>query len=208
MPDNFFQNVFINCPFDAEYLPLLRPLVFTILYLGYHPNIAKETSDSGEVRFYKICELIEISKISIHDLSRIQSTRINEIFRLNMPFELGLDIGCRKYQAGPASQKKCLILEKEKYRYMNALSDIAGLDIKNHNDEPEDIVRQIRNWFVENEALSVASATRIWESFNEFMAFFYQQRKADGFKDKDLEMMPVREFINFIKNWLIEKNLV
>jgi hypothetical protein len=208
MPDNFFKNVFINCPFDPEYLPLLRPLLFTILYLGYQPRVALERSDSGEIRFHKICELIEISKISIHDLSRIQSSRIHEIYRLNMPFELGLDIGCRRYLAGPASGKKCLILEKEKYRYINALSDIAGLDIKNHNDEPEDIVRQLRNWFVENESLSIVSATRIWESFNEFMAFFYQQRKADGYKDKDLEMMPVREFIKFIKTWLSDKKLV
>jgi len=27
-------NVFINCPFDKEYFPLLRPLLFTIIYLG------------------------------------------------------------------------------------------------------------------------------------------------------------------------------
>ncbi len=33
--DGFDQNVFVNCPFDDEYLPLLRPLLFTIIYLGF-----------------------------------------------------------------------------------------------------------------------------------------------------------------------------
>jgi hypothetical protein len=202
MPTPISKNVFINCPFDPAYVPLFRPLLFTILYLGYEPRIASERSDSGEVRFQKICDLIEISKISIHDLSRLQSSGTDEFYRLNMPFELGLDIGCRRYQAGQASQKRCLILEKEKYRYMYALSDIAGFDIKNHNNEPEDIVRQIRNWFVENESVVAASATRIWENFNEFMAFFFQQRKVEGYQNKDLEMMPVPEFILFIKKWL------
>jgi len=31
-PEDFDKNVFINCPFDQEYLSLLRPLLFTILY--------------------------------------------------------------------------------------------------------------------------------------------------------------------------------
>ncbi len=47
---NFHKNVFINCPFDSECYSLLRPLLFTIAYLGFNPRIAIETSDSGETR--------------------------------------------------------------------------------------------------------------------------------------------------------------
>ena len=183
MPNNFSQNVFINCPFDPNYIPLLRPLLFTIVYLGYNPRIALERSDSAEARFQKICELIEQSKISIHDLSRMRSEKKNELYRLNMPFELGIDIGCRRYKPGESKQKKCLILEKEKHRYQKALSDMSGSDIKSHNNEPEEIVRETRNWFVVNENLRTDSATKIWESFNEFMAGFYQKRKEEGFDE-------------------------
>jgi hypothetical protein len=28
----FARNVFVNCPFDKDYTPLLRPLLFTLLY--------------------------------------------------------------------------------------------------------------------------------------------------------------------------------
>ena len=49
----FDRNVFVNCPFDEEYLPLLRPLVFTIIYLGLEPRIALERLDSGKARIEK-----------------------------------------------------------------------------------------------------------------------------------------------------------
>lgn len=93
----FETNVFINCPFDAAYLPLLRPLLFTVVLLGYHPRIASERSDSGENRVDKICALIRESKYGIHDLSRLQASEIGEFYRMNMPFELGVEYGCRLF---------------------------------------------------------------------------------------------------------------
>jgi len=71
----FEQNVFINCPFDDSYLPLLRPILFTVIYLGFTPRIALERLDSGEPRINKIISLIEDSKYAIHDLSRIKAKK-------------------------------------------------------------------------------------------------------------------------------------
>lgn len=209
-PNNgFHKNVFINCPFDSEYVSLLRPLLFTIIYLGYQPRIASENFDSGEQRISKICSLICDSKFSVHDISRIKSAKRGELYRLNMPFELGLDYGCRAFKNDKnAKQKRCLVLEKEQYQYKIALSDLSGIDIKKHGNEPEEIIRQTRNWFVENGLGKTASATTIWVEFNEFMADFYLQIEKEGYKDKDLQMMPVPEYITYIKEWLIEKNLL
>ena len=54
----FERNVFVNCPFDeAYYYPLLRPLLFTIIYVDLLPRIATERLDSGEARISKIIEL-------------------------------------------------------------------------------------------------------------------------------------------------------
>lgn len=39
----FETNVFVNCPFDDDYLPLIRPLLFTIIYLGLTPRITLES---------------------------------------------------------------------------------------------------------------------------------------------------------------------
>jgi len=126
--DGYELNVFVNCPFDKKYLALLRPLLFTVVYLGHRPRIASERSDSGENRLDKICELIRQSKFSIHDLSRLKSGRARELYRMNMPFELGIDYGSRQHGPEFMRGKKCLILEKEPYDFKVALSDLSGVD--------------------------------------------------------------------------------
>lgn len=203
-PDTEFEkNVFINCPFDDDYLPLLQPLLFTILYLDFNPRIATERSDSGEQRIDKICELIEISKYSIHDLSRLQSKKKKEFYRLNMPFELGIDYGCRKFAANHHKNKKFLILEKSRYDYAKALSDLSGVDIKNHEDDPIKMIRITRNWlagFV-NEKSTDAPAV-VWKKFNLFMQNFAEERMAQGFSKDDIYEMPTSEFTGYIKQWL------
>ncbi len=204
----FESNVFINCPFDDAYFPLLRPLLFTILYLGFNPRIATERSDSAENRIDKICSLIRESKYSIHDLSRLQASEVDEFYRMNMPFELGIEYGSRMFGPAPLNEKKCLIMEKERYRYMRALSDLSGVDIKNHKDEPDEVVRVVRNWFVETVGIKVKeSGTLIWYRFAEFMLAFYEARKAAGFTDEDLNMMPVPEYIDFIRDWVAENQV-
>ena len=54
--DEFRANVFVNCPFDDRYQPLLRAIIFCILDLGFEPRIALERLDSGETRLTKIVE--------------------------------------------------------------------------------------------------------------------------------------------------------
>lgn len=207
-PDpNFEKNVFINCPFDSAYKSLLRPLLFTILYFDFNPKIASERSDSAEQRIDKICEFIESSKYSIHDLSRLKSMKKNEFARHNMPFELGIDYGSRRFAENHFGEKKFLVLEKEKYDYSKALSDFAGADIKNHSNEPEIIVRVVKNWFVETVGLTaVTAASVIWSDFIDFMADFDAKRRSDGFEDKDIYDMPTTEFTGFIKEWLQQKD--
>ncbi|MDD5312631.1 MAG: hypothetical protein PHO26_06325 [Dehalococcoidia bacterium] len=203
-PD-FDKNVFINCPFDQMFIPLLRPLLFVILYLGYNPRIAQERFNSAEQRLEKICELIQKSKFSIHDLSIMRSKEANEYFRLNMPLELGIDLGCRLFESNKLKNKIFLIFEKDPYEYHKSLSDLSGVDIKPHGNEPENIVRHVRNWFVENDLNTAVSATRIWDDFNTFMADFYAKRKKEGFQDVDLQFMPLPEYIIYIKKWLHER---
>jgi hypothetical protein len=197
--------VFINCPFDEDYYPLLRPLFFTVVYLGFNPRIASERSDSAEIRIDKLCGLIRDSKYSIHDLSRLKAKRAKEFYRMNMPFELGIDYGSRLFGPAPLNGKKCLILETERYEFMKALSDLAGVDIKSHANEPANVVRSVRDWFIETVGLrGVPSPTTIWYQFTDFASSFYDARKAEGFTDKDLNMMPVPEYIDFIRDWVAQ----
>ncbi len=145
--DDFDGNVFINCPFDDEYLELLRPLLFTLAFLGFKPRIASERLDSLEVRLSKICDLISKSRYGIHDLSRLKAGEVGEFYRMNMPFELGIEYGCRIYGQGSLKQKRCLILEKEPHDFRRALSDLAGVDIRNHGNDPISLVKRYETGF-------------------------------------------------------------
>jgi hypothetical protein len=200
---DFDRNVFINCPFDTAYEALLRPLLFAILYFNFNPKIASERSDSAEQRIDKICELIGASKYSIHDLSRLRSTKKNELSRHNMPFELGIDYGSRKFGEEHFRGKKFLILERDRYEFAKAVSDMGGVDIKNHNDAAEDLIRAVRNWFAATVGLKkLKPASVILNDFNRFMEDFDTDRQEEGFMHNDIYEMPTPEFVGHIRDWL------
>ena len=205
--DGYELNVFVNCPFDDKYLALLRPLLFTIVYLGYRPRIASERSDSGENRLDKICELIRQSKFSIHDLSRLKAARARELYRMNMPFELGIDYGSRQHGPEFMRGKKCLILEKEAYDFKAALSDMSGVDIKSHRNKPEEVVRAVRDWFYETVGLREAPYPKvIWFLFNDFTTSLFEARLAEGIPEndvrEDIARMPIPEYLNCAADWV------
>ena len=202
----FGTSVFINCPFDEEYKLLLQPMLFTLVYVGLFPRLASERSDSLEQRIEKILRLIKECKYSIHDLSRLKSEKANEFSRLNMPFELGVEYGCRRIAKNHLRTKRSLIFEKKRYEVQKALSDLNGVDIKCHNNKPAHTVRALQHWLIETVGLrNVESPSVIWNKFNEFDGDFYERRRTPGYSKNDLRVMPVPEYINFIKQWLASK---
>jgi len=202
----FEKNVFVNCPFDEDYRQLLLGVVFTIIYFGYKPRLALERADSAETRIQKILGLIEESKFGIHDLSRIVSSDKGEHYRMNMPFELGIDYGCQKFKGDKWMQKKILILEKERYRFQKALSDLSGSDIKNHDDQVDKAILAVRNWFVTEELKRGDSGNKVWDSFNEFEAYLYDEvvEKDGHTSTADVQ---VSEIIHHMENWFAAKTL-
>lgn len=198
----FESNVFINCPFDEQYRPLLRPLLFTVIYLGLKPRIALEAMDAGQARLDKIVQLIKDSKFSIHDLSRIEAGKAGELFRLNMPFELGIDFGCRLFGKGQQRAKKSLVLEADPYRYKAALSDLSGSDIVCHSNEPYQVVGIVRNWLKNVSLSDAAGPAKISSAFTDFMAQNYDDLTAKGFSRTDIEALPIAELIDCMERWV------
>jgi hypothetical protein len=198
----FETNVFINCPFDTQYTPLLRPLLFTVIFVGLEPKIS-ETADSGQQRVNLIQDLILSSKYSIHDLSRVEARRVRDLPRFNMPFELGLDIGCKNFGSGVSlKSKRCLILEKDQYRYQRILSDISGNDIAAHNENAETLILRVRGWFFTQNIPNVPVASKIWNSYNEFESYIGPYLVSEGYRKIDIDEMPKSEFIAYVKEWV------
>lgn len=201
----FKDNVFVNCPFDDEYLALLRPILFTIIYLGLKPRIALEAMDAGEARLDKIVGLIADSKFAIHDISRIEAARAGDLYRLNMPFELGIDFGCRKFGRGQLKEKRSLVLEAERYRYKAALSDLSGVDIESHDNDPYKVAGIVRNWLKNTCHFSAVGPSKITSAFTDFMADNFDKLTSDGFSPADIEALQVAELIECMEKW-VEQN--
>ena len=95
-------DVFINCPFDQQYQPLLRAILFAVHDCGFRARSALEVEDSGEVRVQRILRIIGDSPYGIHDISRVDTPRFN------MPLELGLFLGAKSFGEPEQQAKRCL----------------------------------------------------------------------------------------------------
>jgi hypothetical protein len=138
------RPVFVNCPFDEEYRPLFRAMIFTIVRCGFEPRCALEVIDGTATRISKIEKLIEECRLGIHDISRTELDAINHLPRFNMPLELGLFLGAKRYGDAVQRQKKCLVLDVERYRFQRFMSDIAGQDIEPHGGESAELSSRVR----------------------------------------------------------------
>jgi hypothetical protein len=199
---NFARNVFINCPFDNDYEPILQAVLFCVLYLGLIPRVATEAADSSQVRIQKITAMIRDSKYSIHDLSRSQAKKEGEFFRLNMPFELGIDYGCRAFGTRDQRAKRLLILDEKQYRYQATLSDIAGCDIHYHEANFEKAIRKVRNWLVSEANASAVGAARVIGAYTAFQEWYYEKQLRAGFSEDDIQDYPTAELLAAMIEWI------
>jgi hypothetical protein len=140
------RDVFINCPLDRKYRPLLRALLFGVHDCGFRARSALEVEDSGEVRVAKILRIIGESPLGIHDISRVEPDPDTNLPRFNMPLELGLFLGAKAFGATDQQTKRCIVLDKEPFRYQKFCSDIAGQDIQAHDGRTHRAIEIVRNW--------------------------------------------------------------
>lgn len=196
------NSIFINCPFDEQFQPLLRAIVFTAYSCGFHPISALAEQNSMDNRLDKIFRLIEQCKFGIHDISRIELTQ-EGLPRFNMPFELGVFFGAKRFGNRNQRLKNALIFEKTKYLYQKYLSDINGVDIITHEGIIENVIVEVRNWLLNTSDTNiVASPLEIINSFKNFT------KKLDG---RGLKLgfneyydFPFKEFSFLIKEYLFD----
>ena len=154
----FDHRVFIHCPFDSAYTEIFRANIYTIIACGFRPVSALENNDGG-TRLDKLLRLIKSCKYSIHDVSMVELDKDSNLPRFNMPFELGIDIGCRKYGEKALQKKSFLIFESSTHQLGIYLSDLAGTDPVCHITKPINVIKETRNWL--NNAVSESNEFRL-----------------------------------------------
>lgn len=166
------RGVFINCPFDDAYRPLFDAIVFVVFVCGLVPRSALEITDASQTRIEKIQALIEDCRWGIHDISRVE---LNEhgLPRFNMPFELGLFLGARRFGDARQHLKSCLVLDTDLFRFQKFISDISGQDITPHGGVPARVIAAVRNWlsnFLPGADPTIPGGAEITRRFERFQA--------------------------------------
>lgn len=196
----YSENIFINCPFDEQYKGIFYATIFTILDCGFFPKSSLEFDDGTENRLEKIIRIIGECKFGIHDISRTELDSDSNLPRFNMPFELGLFIGARKFGGRLHKEKFCLIMDKTKYRYQSFISDISGQDIQSHNDDPRKVISIIRSWITTtSRRKTIPGGNSIWKRYNEFENDLPAMCKLAKITEDELTYI---DRINFISEWL------
>jgi hypothetical protein len=157
------RSVFVNCPFDAGYQALFDALLFAIHDCGFVVRCAREVDDGAQVRIEKILAIIEACRYGIHDLSRAGVDANTGLARFNMPLELGLFLGARRFGRGVQQAKVALVLDVERFRFRDFCSDIAGQDPHAHGDDPKRAVRVVRDWLQGFTDERIPSGSKIYE---------------------------------------------
>lgn len=140
------ERVFLNVPFDDEYLPIFHALVFAAHDCGLQARCALESHDGSVVRIDKLYRIMDACRLGIHDICRTQLDPIHKLPRFNMPLELGIFLGAKRYGPPLQRRKMAMILDEDRHRYQKYCSDIAGQDIRAHNNQDRAAIKAVRDW--------------------------------------------------------------
>jgi len=167
---DYDKNVFINCPFDDQYRPTFDAIVFAIHDAGFRARCALEYGDSSENRFSKIIQIIKECKYGIHDLSRIELSKVGRksLPRFNMPLELGLFLGSKEFGNKKHQGKSCMVVDRDPWRYRATISDLAGQDIYCHDGKPHGAIREICKWLTSTSPRNIPGGTLVSKRFRLF----------------------------------------
>ena len=140
-------------------------------------------------------------RYGVHDLSRTELDAESGLPRFNMPLELGVFLGAKRYGGPPQRAKRLLILDTERSRYQRFISDLAGMDIHAHGGDPLRAVRETRNWLANVSRRILPSADRVVRIYQDFQAALPQIARQLEF---DPAAIPYVDFERIVTRWLIE----
>jgi hypothetical protein len=213
LPADYADSVFVNCPFDAKYKPLLHATLFTIHDCGFTAKHALQDVGGRESRLDKITRLIDHSRLSIHDVSRVQLSRGSRLPRFNMPFECGLAFGAMRY--GDGDGRDALVMTGARDQDKAALSDLAGIDPGYHDNDPVKVIASVRKFLAAKASALGAPKrpmrvhTKIARRLEAFKSKLPQQIREHGSRLSLRELNSfdyINDWLNFAVLWIVANN--
>lgn len=120
--------------------------------------------------------------------------------RYNMVFELGLFLGCRRYGGQRQEAKSCLILDRQRYRYRNSISDLSGRDIQAHGGNRLKAIGVVRNWLATESGLSELPGRRF--VVNQYGRFRRQLPRLCNTTKRKVSDLTFNDYCEMVRTWL------
>ena len=121
---------------------------------------------------------------------------------MNMPFELGLDMGFRRFAQGGATQKKFIIFQKERFDLDKSLSDLSGADVEFHEDDIEILFKKLRDFLKVEVGCRLPGAAKLEHDYLTFQGWLTSKKINEGHSVKDAHHLPARELIDEASVWM------
>lgn len=200
-PASYRDNVFINCPFDSTYRPLFHAIIFTVHACGFTARCAQEEDNTGDIRIQKIIRIIDQCHYGIHDISKADLDEGTLLARFNMPLELGIFIGAHHFAAPDHynRNKKFVVMDAEPFRYLKFISDINGQDIKTHQYQKEQLIKNVRDFLDTSSKRALSGATFLIERYAYFLEDLPQLCEQLKWQVAELTFL---NYVNCVSIWL------
>ena len=118
-----------------------------------------------------------------------------------MPLELGIFLGAKKFGDKAQKEKMALVLDVEQYRYQRFISDLAGADIRAHNNDVLNAVRATRDWLANvsrRDLPSGAKIARLLINFREQLPLIAERLEFE------VVNIPYIDYEKIVVGWLLE----
>jgi hypothetical protein len=196
VPPSYDDSVFINCPFDKQYVDLLHAILFAVHDCGFVARHALEDVGGRESRLDKICRIVKESRWSIHDISRVQLARGSGLPRFNMPFECGVAYGAMRF--GQTTDRDVLVMAAVHFQDKASLSDLAGIDPAYHGNDRTTVIAGVRRFLSRKRSLiRMRSHEDIARRLDKFEAALPKALRGKGTK------LATMKSLDYINDWVL-----
>jgi hypothetical protein len=171
-------QVFLNYPYDSDYLPFAEALSFGVVAAGMVPITALDLTDPDAPRLEMIVEAITSCHYSAHDLSRCRGEGPGNFARMNMPMEMGMAM----FHALSAqrSDHRCAFFVPSGYSYHEYASDLSGLDPLRYEENPAALLAIVYEWLRRIGPEGIVSKQPTVEVIEAFVEFSNRRDEIDG----------------------------
>lgn len=125
--------------------------------------------------------------------------------RFNMPLELGLFLGARRFGNAQQRQKVALIMDRERFRFRDFCSDIGGQDIHAHDGDIATAIEVVRNWLrnAREDEVIIPGGARILERYALFLTDLPEMCERVGLGPVRLDPISLifRDYVTLVAAW-------